>query len=154
MVAQSISELRGRLTKELNANNGCIGVDLALLYLDPNSGELDWASLNGNIIVVDENNRSEVLSRARGFVHLPNYQEKIHHGNTNVKNKRVAIFSDGLYDQINPTNGKRLKFNGLIQDIEQGLIFSGEYCLIENYFLNWKKNAEQTDDALWLSFKV
>lgn len=154
LVSQSISELRGRLTKELNSNNGCIGVDLAILYLDPITGALDWASLNGNILVVDEENKTEVLSRARGFVHLPNYHEKIYHGNTNVKNKRVAMFSDGIYDQINPTSGKRLKFNGLIQDIEQGLIFSGDYCLIENYFLNWKKNAEQTDDALWLSFSV
>jgi sigma-B regulation protein RsbU (phosphoserine phosphatase) len=154
MVSQSISELRGRLTKELNTNNGCIGVDLAILYIDPHEGIMDWASLNGNIILVDSQNNVEILSKARGFVHLPNYQERIFHGRANVKNKFVAIFSDGIYDQINPALGKRMKFNGLVNNIEQGLVFSGDYCLIENFFLNWKKNSEQTDDALWLSFKV
>lgn len=153
-LTSSILELRGRLTKELSSRNNFIGVDLVIVSVDINTGEMEWASMNGNLLLIDEKNEVTVLNKAKGFVNLPNYQEKIASGTVNIRNKRVAMMSDGVYDQLHYATQKRMRFSGLIDSIERGHVFNDEFCAIETCFNQWKGGAEQTDDALWISFSL
>lgn len=154
VLSEAISELRGRLTKELPSRNNFIGVDLVIASIDPRTGEMDWASMNGNLLLIDNRNQVTILNKAKGFVNLPNYQEKIVSGRTNIKGKKVVMMSDGVYDQLHHTTEKRMRFSGLIDLIEQGLIFNHDFCTIESCFNQWKGESDQTDDALWISFSL
>lgn len=153
-LSECIRELRGRLTKELPHAGSFIGVEIVMACIHRKSGEMEWAAMNGNLLLIDESNKVTVLNKAKGFVNLPNYQEKIISGKVNVSGKKIAMMSDGIYDQLHHETHKRMRFSGLIDRIENGDVFTGRGCEIEKCFNEWKKGSDQTDDALWISFAL
>jgi hypothetical protein len=131
------------------------GFDLAILKIHKVSKHVDWASLNGNILLVDDQNKVEPIAKSKGFLHLPGDTLIVASGSFHGEGKRVALFSDGLYDQIGQESNKRLRFSGLIQWIENGLVFNDKNkCEIESLFNTWKGSQEHTDDASWMSFTL
>ncbi|MFY8138467.1 MAG: response regulator [Flavobacteriales bacterium] len=154
IVAATISDLQGRLRTDAVYSELSLGIDLVLVRIDLKSKDMEWASLNGNILLVGQDDKVEVLSKAKGFFHLPNYENNIQTGITNIAEKKVVMCSDGLYDQLNGTTGKRLKLSGLIHCIEEGKVFSNGVCLVDKCFDVWKHGTDQTDDAMWISFEV
>lgn len=154
IVRDTISDLRGRLQTNHSFGELAVGIDLSLVRIDLATKEMEWASLNGSIIVIDENNHSQILSKSRGFFQTATYENNITSGQLNVANKKVILCSDGLYDQLNGDTGKRLKISGLIQAIEENRIFSNGICMIETVFNEWRNGTDQTDDAMWISFEV
>jgi serine phosphatase RsbU (regulator of sigma subunit) len=154
LINATLSELRGRLQKDAVYGEHAPGVDLAILCIDIDTCIMEWSSLNINLILIDELNKSETLCKAKGFLNLPNFEDKVHHGVCDIKGKRVAMFSDGIYDQLGGENGKRLKLSGLHQMIENGDVFSNGICMIESCLRQWKGNNDQTDDCMWISFEA
>ena len=154
LIHATLSELRGRLQKDAVYGEHAPGVDLAIVSIDIDSCIMEWASLNSNLILIDELNKVETLCKAKGFLNLPNFEDKVQHGVCDIKGKRVAMFSDGVYDQIGGENDKRLKLPGLIQLIENGEVFSNGICVIESCLRQWKGKNDQTDDCMWISFEA
>lgn len=154
LIRSSIHELRSKLNKTFSNREQFVGLDLAIVKVDLNSKEMQWASLNGNLLIVDSSNNVEILNKSRGFVFSPNLEEKIKSGSANIKDRKVVLMSDGVYDQLSGSTEKRMKLSGLVDYIRQGEIFSFEFCFIENVFQKWKGTAAQTDDVMWLSFEV
>ena len=66
------------------------------------------------------------------------------------------MFSDGMTDQFGGDRNKRLgsrKFAELLEQI--GLIpIVGQTKFIIDFYNDWKKNSTQTDDMVWLAFKL
>jgi CheY-like chemotaxis protein len=154
-VGDVVQDLKRRLNTSVRYSEMAAGFDLAILKIDKQTKQVDWASLNGNILLIDKLNRVESIAKSKGFLHLPGDTLIVGSGSFNGFEKRIAMFSDGLYDQIGEQSNKRLRLSGLVQWIENGLVFhEGEDCKIESLFNEWKGNQEHTDDASWLSFTL
>ncbi len=154
VVADTVFDLKKRLRRDVQYSDMVAGFDLALMHIDLNSGDAEWGSLNSNLMLVKEDNKVEIISKSKGFLHLDLEQTEIAGGRLNLRGKRVVMCSDGLYDQIGEVSNKRLRMGGLIQWIEDGQVFSENKCSIDELFAAWKGTQEQTDDATWVSFQL
>lgn len=154
VVADTVFDLKKRLRRDVQYSDMVAGFDLALLHIDLNSGDTEWGSLNSNFMLVNEENKVEIISKSKGFLRSDIEQTEIAGGRINIKGKRVVMCSDGLYDQIGEVTNKRLRMGGLIQWIEDGRVFLESKCGIDDLFADWKGTQEQTDDATWVSFQL
>ena len=154
VVADTVFDLKKRLRRDVQYSDMVAGFDLALLHVDLNSGDTEWGSLNSNLMLVNEENKVEIISKSKGFLHSDLGQTEIAGGRINIKGKRVVMCSDGLYDQIGELSNKRLRMGGLIQWIEDGQVFLENNCSIDELFAAWKGTQDQTDDATWVSFQL
>jgi len=154
VVADTVFDLKKRLRRDVQYSDMVAGFDLALMHIDLNSGDAEWGSLNSNLMLVNKDNKVEIISKSKGFLHLDLEQTEIAGGRLNLKGKRVVMCSDGLYDQIGEVTNKRLRMGGLIQWIEDGQVFLENKCSIDELFAAWKGTQEQTDDATWVSFQL
>lgn len=154
IVSETVKDLQGRLRTDAVYADLSLGIELALVRINLDTKRMQWSSLNGNILTVNENNEVEVISRSKGFFHIPTFESKISSGEIDINNKKVVMCSDGLYDQLHGETGKRLKMSGLINCIQEGKVFSNGVCLVNSCFEKWKDGTDQTDDAMWISFEV
>ncbi len=154
LIRNCIQELKSKLNKTFSYREQFIGMDMAVVKVNLVSKQMNWASLNGNLLLVNQDLETEVLSKSKGFVLQENLHEKINSGSINIENKKVVMLSDGIYDQLHGETYKRLKLSGLIEAIRQGEVFSFEFCFIEKIIHDWKKNTSYTDDMIWLSFEI
>lgn len=154
VVADTVFDLKKRLRRDVQYSDMVAGFDLALMHIDLNSGDAEWGSLNSNLMLVNKDNKVEIISKSKGFLHLDLEQTEIAGGRLNLRGKRVVMCSDGLYDQIGEVSNKRLRMGGLIQWIEDGQVFLENKCSIDELFAAWKGTQEQTDDATWVSFQL
>ena len=154
VVADTVFDLKKRLRRDVQYSDMVAGFDLALLHVDLNSGDTEWGSLNSNLMLVNEENKVEIISKSKGFLHSDLGQTEIAGGRINIKGKRVVMCSDGLYDQIGELSNKRLRMGGLIQWIEDGQVFLENNCSIDELFAAWKGTQDQTDDVTWVSFQL
>lgn len=154
IVAETIQELQGRLRTDAAYADLSVGIEIAVVRIDLDTHQMEWSSLNGNILTVDKENNVDVISRSRGFFHLPSFESKITSGTLQISDKKVVMCSDGLYDQFHGETGKRLKLSGLVECIKEGKVFSNGICMVNTCFQEWKGNSDQTDDAMWISFEV
>ena len=154
VVADTVFDLKKRLRRDVQYSDMVAGFDLALMHIDLNSGDAEWGSLNSNLMLVNKDNKVEIISKSKGFLHLDLEQTEIAGGRLNLRGKRVVMCSDGLYDQIGEVSNRRLRMGGLIQWIEDGQVFLENKCSIDELFAAWKGTQEQTDDATWVSFQL
>jgi serine phosphatase RsbU (regulator of sigma subunit) len=154
IVSDTVFDLKKRLRRDVQYSDMVAGFDLALMHIDLNTGDTEWGSLNSNLMLVNEDNGVEIVSKSKGFLHLDIEQTEIAGGKINIRGKRVVMCSDGLYDQIGEVTNKRLRMGGLIQWIESGQVFLENKCCIDDLFAAWKGTQDQTDDATWVSFQL
>ena len=154
IVTETVVDLKKRLRRDVQYSDMVAGFDLVLMHVDLKSGNANWGSLNSNLMLVNERNEVEIISKSKGFLHLDLEQTEVAGGNLNIKGKHVVMCSDGLYDQIGEVSNKRLRMSGLIQWIESGQIFTQNKCGIDDLFATWKGSQDQTDDATWVSFQL
>jgi len=154
-IGEVIQDLKRRLNTSVKYSEMAAGFDLALLKVNKQTKAVEWASLNGNILLIDDNGSVSIVAKSKGFLHLPGDTLLVASGTFEGAGKSVAMFSDGLYDQIGEQTNKRLRLSGLIQWIEEKKVFdSMSRCQIESLFLEWKGIQDQTDDASWMSFEL
>jgi len=154
IVTATVSDLKKRLRRDVQYSDMVAGFDLALMHVDLKTGNANWGSLNSNLMLVNEKNEVEIISKSKGFLHLDLEQTEVAGGQLNIMGKRVVMCSDGLYDQIGEATNKRLRMSGLIQWIESGQVFLENKCGIDDLFASWKGSQDQTDDATWVSFQL
>lgn len=154
IVTETVIDLKKRLRRDVQYSDMVAGFDLVLMHVDLNSGNANWGSLNSNLMLVNERNEVEIISKSKGFLHLDLEQTEVAGGSLNISGKHVVMCSDGLYDQIGELTNKRLRMSGLIQWIESGQVFLENKCGIDDLFATWKGSQDQTDDATWVSFQL
>jgi serine phosphatase RsbU (regulator of sigma subunit) len=154
IVSETVIDLKKRLRRDVQYSDMVAGFDLVLMHVDLKTGNANWGSLNSNLMLVNERNEVEIISKSKGFLHLDHEIIEVAGGNLNIKGKHVVMCSDGLYDQIGELSNKRLRMSGLIQWIESGQVFSESKCGIDDLFATWKGSQDQTDDATWVSFQL
>ncbi len=154
IVSGTVYDLKKRLRRDVQYSDMVAGFDLALMHVNLKTGDADWGSLNSNLLLVNEKNEVEIISKSKGFLHIDLEHTEVAGGSLNIRGKRVVMCSDGLYDQIGQESNKRLRMSGLVQWIETGQVFLEEECRIDQLFSGWKGTQEQTDDATWVSFRL
>jgi serine phosphatase RsbU (regulator of sigma subunit) len=154
IVSGTVYDLKKRLRRDVQYSDMVAGFDLVLMHIDLKTGDAEWGSLNSNLLIVNEDNKVEIISKSKGFLHLDLEHTEVAGGSINVKGKRVVLCSDGLYDQIGEATNKRLRMSGLVEWIENGQVFLENKCGIDELIANWKGSQEQTDDATWVSFQL
>lgn len=154
IVSGTVYDLKKRLRRDVQYSDMVAGFDLALMHVNLKTGDADWGSLNSNLLLVNEKNEVEIISKSKGFLHIDLEHTEVAGGSLNIRGKRVVMCSDGLYDQIGQDSNKRLRMNGLVQWIETGQVFLDDECRIDQLFSGWKGTQEQTDDATWVSFRL
>jgi len=154
IVSGTVYDLKKRLRRDVQYSDMVAGFDLTLMHVNLKTGDAEWGSLNSNLLLVNEQNEVEIISKSKGFLHIDLEHTEVAGGSINIRGKRVVMCSDGLYDQIGQESNKRLRMNGLIQWIESGQVFLQDKCNIDQLFAGWKGSQEQTDDATWVSFEL
>ena len=154
LVEETLKDLLKRLNRDIQYSDVAAGFDMTLLKINKETADIEWASLNSNLMLIDDSNRVEVVAKSKGFLFLKGSEPEVFSGKINAKGKHVAMCSDGLYDQIGGDTNRRLRLSGLIQWIESGDVFNAYQCHIDELFIKWKGAQDQTDDATWVSFKL
>jgi CheY-like chemotaxis protein len=66
-VGEVIQDLKRRLNTSVRYSEMAAGFDLAILKIHKVSKHVDWASLNGNILLVDDQNKVEPIAKSKVF---------------------------------------------------------------------------------------
>lgn len=154
VVEEALTDLLKRLNRDIQYSDVAAGFDMVLLKINKETGDIDWASLNSNLMLINEKNDVEVVAKSKGFLFLKGAEPEVFSGKLNAKGKRIAMCSDGLYDQIGEKSNRRLRLSGLVDMIQGGEVFHSYQCHIDELFVKWKGAQDQTDDATWVSFKL
>ena len=139
-----------------NVDHFC-ATDLTILRINKANHEISFASNNYNLVSFDSssNNIYEPTNdKLFATVNSAINNKKIVSGTFNAQNKYVILFSDGIINQFGGEKLKKLKRRYLYSWIASGKVFKDEQCLIEQLFTDFKANQPQTDDCIWLSFKL
>ncbi len=131
--------------------------DFTIIRINTITKNVEFASNNQNFISYDSTiNEIYEPTNDTTFAGIKSRinSKKIKSGNFNAQNKQLILFSDGIINQFGGEKQKKLKRRYLYQWITSSKVFKENKCFIEELFNNYKDKEEQTDDCVWLSFKI
>lgn len=154
IIQMVLGHLHSRLARS-NVETDHVSMDLTVLRIGLAGQRLEWASFNGNLVVIGPDGLPVVLSKSRGFTSFSTKgRPVITKGALDIAGHRVLLFSDGITDQFGGMSNKRLQFKGLQEWITRGRLFSAGECHIDALFDEWRGDTDQVDDCIWLSFRM
>jgi serine phosphatase RsbU (regulator of sigma subunit) len=148
-----VQGLKSRMVRDSGSSEH-VGLELTLVRIDLEQKRMDWSSLHGHMLAIDQHGNSEILSKSRSISSMvSNGRDGYRSGSMALSGQRIIILTDGIIDQFGGPHGKRLRIDGLLRMVERGEVFDADgACHIENAFDAWKGVNEQVDDCLWMSF--
>jgi serine phosphatase RsbU (regulator of sigma subunit) len=133
------------------------GMDMAVVSIDVENYQLDFAGAMNPIYIIRNNNLIELKPDKMpvGFIEI----KERPFSSTSLsleKNDTVFMFTDGYQDQFGGKTGNKMKRQKLKNIfIEAATLPSEEQGLfIENEFYKWKGNNHQVDDVLIISLII
>jgi serine phosphatase RsbU (regulator of sigma subunit) len=142
-------------TKEDRSNDG---MDIALCALDTDNGTLEFAGANRPLFYFREGNLSVIKGdkfgvggmQADSIKKFSNHQISLSEGDT------FYACSDGYMDQFGGERGKKLMRKRFLELLHQAqrLPMNEQELFLANWFMEWKKDIEQTDDVLVMGIKI
>jgi len=137
------------------------GMDISLVKIDFSTGTISFAGAN-NPLVYFINNEKQVVKGDK----MPIGGEQLELERLFTKhtipltedngNNTFYLFSDGIQDQFGGEDNKKFlvsRFHELLGNIQK-LPMHLQKDMLEDQFLKWKGNREQTDDILVIGFKI
>ena len=131
--------------------------DFTIIRINTITKNVEFASNNQNFISYNGSNNTiyEPMNDSTFASVKSNINsKKIKSGNFNAENQRLILFSDGIINQFGGKKQKKLKRRYFYQWITTSKVFIDNKCMIEKLFNNYKGKEEQTDDCVWLSYKI
>lgn len=154
---EALDYLNDKLNELLNSKNIeniNDGMDIAMIALDLESGDAQFAGANNPVLIFRKNNNEYTLEEIKGDKQ-PIGANKLmeHHKFTNhtfnlKKGDTIYIFTDGYADQFGGPDGKKYKykrFKEFLLSIQNESMEIQKNKLYEE-FINWKGDLEQVDD--------
>lgn len=132
------------------------GMDISLCCLNTNNNELFWSGANNPLWYIRENNLYEIKGDKQPIGQNDNPKPFTTHKIELQKDDTIYIFTDGYADQFGGERGKKFMYKPLkelLLSIQNLTIQEQNEFLFEN-FINWKVDSEQTDDVLFIGFKI
>lgn len=132
------------------------GMDIQLICLDKQTGEISYAGASNPLYWTDENGELHKIVADRfsiGGTHnkmIPCFSKKMVPRNW----QNLFLFSDGFQDQFNE-QGKKFMVGNFKKSLVNNAACSTEKQIetLKKEFLTWQGNSEQTDDVLLISIK-
>jgi serine phosphatase RsbU (regulator of sigma subunit) len=133
------------------------GLDISLCKLNINTGKLIFSGANRNLWIFKENDQMQEIKADKCGIggHTPSNQSFQFHEIELQKNDLVVLSTDGFADQFGGDKLKKIgsrKLKELIS-VFKTLKTDQIHIELENFFIHWKQQSEQTDDVCVLGFK-
>lgn len=146
-------------TLNQNANDGPVrdGMDIVLIALDTESGELQFAGANNPIYLV-RNKELTILKADKQPI--GSYSEDTKPFTNNVikveKGDCIYLFTDGYADQFGGPDGKKFKYKQLQEILFENcaLPMPQQELILKQRFIDWMGNLEQVDDVCLIGFRI
>lgn len=159
--ANILNELRKYVIKALRQKGETgetqDGMDIALCIIDKKNNKMQFAGANNPLYLI-RNNELNIIKGDRMpiGIHLNSHMPFTNHIIELQRNDRYYLFSDGLPDQFGGPENKKFKY----AQLQQLLInihhksFSDQRQIIEDTYITWKGENDQTDDILVIGFSI
>ena len=132
------------------------GMDISICALNTKTNELLWSGANNPLWYIRENNLNEIKGDKQPIGKTENPQPFTTHNIQLQKGDTVYIFTDGYADQFGGEKGKKFMYKALksllLKIHQQPLTTQKEQ--LQQHFVGWKGNTEQTDDVLIFGVKI
>lgn len=155
-----LNTLREKMIKVLDRNRiskfSTDGLDISLIIIDKESRQIDFSGANQCIIVQTDD---EMIQLKGDRMPVGAFVEEKSFSNTSItleENSKVFMFTDGYADQFGGSLGKKINSSKLRNLIRTKASLPLDVMKVElaDYFTTWKSDWEQTDDVLFLGFKL
>jgi serine phosphatase RsbU (regulator of sigma subunit) len=136
------------------------GMDIAICVIDKAASNLTFSSARRPLYIIKDRTLIEIKGSLLpiGGDHGDNYEKHSFHSETiNIeKGDRYFMFTDGFADQFGGDKHKKLKVSGfkelLLKLSDQKMpVYK---TMVNDFFEEWKRDEEQTDDILVIGFEV
>ena len=127
------------------------GMDISLLILDPETGNLDFAGANNPLYLIRDGKLIKIQGdRMPIGIHVTTLTPFTNQVVSTVKGDQIYIFSDGFADQFGGPKGKKFMYKPF-QDLLLTLsdkTMEAQKVLLNDTFEAWKGERDQVDDVL------
>ena len=133
------------------------GMDIALCVFDLETYELQYAGAYNPLILIRDSNiieyKADRMPISYYFAAKPSFTNNVIQLQ---KNDRFYLFTDGFADQFGGQKNKKYTYRRLKRELllnsQQSM--DSQRDMLLNTHLAWKENQHQTDDIVFLGFKV
>jgi len=154
-----LDELREKIKSALNQPDTKTtinyGMDISLCSLNTKNRTLQFAGANNSLYLIRNKQFIEYKADKMPIGLYPKEKPFTTQIINVEQNDVFYICSDGFEDQfgINKKRFSRKNFKELLFDIHENTMKLQQEC-IENKFIEWKENVEQTDDILIIGIRI
>jgi tetratricopeptide (TPR) repeat protein len=132
------------------------GMDMALVSIDKETLELEFAGANNPLYYIRNNEFFEIKGDKMPIAIHP-IMDPFKVNNLKLeKGDCIYLFTDGLADQFGGLNSRKFMYKQFKQILLQNSYkpMSEQKEIIESAFVNWRGNNEQIDDVTVLGIKI
>lgn len=156
-----LEHLDAKLYEKAKKDPIMIGMDLVVLRITRVNDQIqvEFSGAKRPLFYLENNSLVEIKGTRRAIGNEPNHVKekgyKVHHLDLN-KGTVIYLTTNGFYDQFNKSE-KRIgiaSFRNLLEGLSKIDKLSDQKEWMENYYLNWKGNAEQIDDVTLLGLRL
>lgn len=132
------------------------GMDISIVSINKQSGEIKWAGANSPLWYTNENEILEIKANKQPIGKTEHSSPFVTHTIQLNKGNAIFMFSDGFADQFGGEKGKKFKYKPLKEMLLKNSKFSPEKQLqqLEFAFEKWKSNLEQVDDVCVIGITI
>ncbi|MDX1652310.1 MAG: SpoIIE family protein phosphatase [Brumimicrobium sp.] len=155
-ILNKLRELVIEAFKAQGTNDVKDGMDLALVSLDSETLELDYAGANNPLLVIRNKSIIEIKADKQPVGDFEIIEPFTNHTIQLEKGDAVYLFTDGFIDQFGGPKGKKFKshaFKNLLVEISD-LPMKEQKEIIINTFKEWKGDLDQIDDICIFGVRV
>lgn len=157
--AEALDFVRDKLIRLFRSNPSKYildGMDAAFCVMNYSEMEMYFAGANLACYLVRDNEVIEYRGDKQPIGYSPSMAPFLHVTIQIKKGDAFYLTTDGYFDQFGGSNTKkflRKRFTSLLLDIAH-LSMKEQGRAIENVFMDWKGNGEQTDDIAMIGWKI
>jgi serine phosphatase RsbU (regulator of sigma subunit) len=158
--AQLINSFSDNLTNQLTGRENKFehathGLDMGMCIIDKGQRCLKYAGTHQSLVRVGQD-ESKIYKGGRGYVGDKNLNITSSSAIKIAEEDRFYLFTDGFPDQFGGNRNKKMKAGRLLNMLKcpEQMEMKERKAHLKKGFNAWKGDAEQTDDALIIGFKL
>ncbi len=131
------------------------GMDISLCRIHKAKNEVQWSGANNPLWYFQENELHEIKPDKQPIGKYDHQTPFTTHSFSLKPGTNLYMFSDGYADQFGAGNKKmtRKRFKEIVISV-QDKPMNEQYRILDDYFMSWKKNAEQIDDVCIVGIRL
>ncbi len=158
--AEILDQLRNKIITELRqtgeSGGNKDGMDISVIRLNLKTNELQWAGANNPILLIENNQLTEIKPDKQPIGYYPGARPFTNHTIPFGPGTTLYIFTDGYTDQFGGPDGKKFKIKQLKEFLlaNHTLPMDHQKEILKNSFTDWKGTLEQIDDVCVIGVRI